>query len=869
MLLAALFMILFSIALTIAPAARVHSWAVDLRWTHWIGTGAWLVAFATIHLGSRRTMVVQDPYLLPIAAFLTGWGLMTIYRLLPNFGLRQSIWLLVAGAVFTLALRLPPSLNFLRRYKYLWLFGGLVLTGLTLFFGTNPVGVGPQLWLGCCGIYFQPSEPLKLLLIVYLSAYLAERTIPGDPQAAIQIGKWLTPFLVPTLVMVGLALALLVVQRDLGTATIFIFLYTTLIYLATGRRRIPVLSALFLSMIGLVGYLAFDLVRLRIEAWLNPWLDPSGRSFQIVQSLLAVANGGVPGRGPGMGSPGLVPVAHSDFIFVAISEESGLLGVVALLGVLALLVHRGLRAAIYARNNFQRYLAAGIIAYLVGQSILIIGGNIRLLPLTGVTLPLVSYGGSSLLISILSLFILMRISENTEIQPYPLPAPKPYLQLGGLLFAGLAAIAILAGWWSVYRSADLLARQDNPRRAIDERFVRRGSLLDRANQALATTTGEAGSYTRRYDLTGLGPVLGYSQFQFGQAGLEANLDDYLSGRRGHPASTIWWYHLLYGQTPPGLDVRLALDTTLQNATDELLRNHTGAVVLLDATSGEILAMASHPGYDANQLAETWSELITDARSPLLNRATQGLYQAGSAFAPFLLAASYDHGYTLPPAPDQLSLRMDGLLLTCAVDPGSERTWEAILSAGCPYPIGQLVEQLLGAEPHLVADSLFAFGFFQTPAIRMVTAATPYQDRDTDPLRIGLGQGFSRVTPLQMALAAAALSNDGIVPVPRIALSVNVPPSGWVVLSPTGESQTAIGAIAAERTTRLLAAPELPYWQVLASAHDGAHIIHWYLAGTLESWDGSPLALALVLEDDNPVLAAEIGAQILRAALTLP
>lgn len=869
MLLAALFVIVSAVALTIAPAARVQTWETDLRWSHWIGVGAWLLSFGIIHHQLRRFMAIQDPYLLPIAAFLTGWGLLTIYRLLPTFGHRQAAWLLVAGAAFTAALRLPPTLNYLRRYKYLWLLGGLALTALTLLFGTNPVGAGPRLWLGCCGFYFQPSEPLKLLLIIYLSAFLAERTIPGDPDALVRQKGFLAPYLIPSLIMVGLALTLLFVQRDLGTASIFIFLYTTLVYLATGRRQIPALSGLFLAVIGVTGYLAFDLVRLRVEAWLNPWLDPSGRSFQIVQSLLAIANGGVPGRGPGMGSPGLVPVAHSDFIYTAIAEEGGLLLVVALLGILALLVHRGLKTAINARNNFQRYLAAGIIAHLVGQSILIIGGNIRLLPLTGVTLPFVSYGGSSLLISMLSLLILMRISEHSEEKPYPLAIIAPYLQFGGLLFVGLAAIAALTGWWGVYRSVDLLARVDNPRRAIDERFVQRGSLLDRSNLALATTTGEPGSYARQYTQVGLGPVLGYSHPQFGLVGLEASLDEFLTGRRGHPASTIWWYHIVYGQTPPGLDVRLALDAYLQRTADTLLQDHIGALVLVDANSGEILAMASHPGYDASQLAETWPELIANRGSPLLNRATQGVYQPGSALAPFWLAATYDRGLALPAEPDRLSMRLEEMLLTCTRDPGTVRGWGEILSAGCPYPTSLLVEQLNMTGTEVLRDSLLAFGFFQTPAIRMGTASTPYQDLETDPISIGLGQGFSRVTPLQMALAAAALSNGGVVPVPRIALSVNIPPSGWVVLPPLDEPETAVNASSAKRVAELLAVDDRPYWQALASAHNGTDVIHWYLAGTLESWEGSPLAMALVLEEVDVELAAEIGAQMLQAALSLP
>ncbi|RPJ49804.1 MAG: FtsW/RodA/SpoVE family cell cycle protein [Chloroflexi bacterium] len=207
--------------------------------------------------------------------------------------------------------------------------------------------------MGFCGIYLQPSEPLKLLLIAYLAAYLADR---------MPVSFSLAQLLSPTLILIGAALILLIGQRDLGTASLFILIYTVVVYLASQRNRLIGISLVILALAGVTGYLLFDVVRIRVDAWIDPWLDPAGRSYQIVQSIIAIANGQVLGRGPGLGSPGVVPVSHSDFIFASIAEESGLLGSVALLGLFALLVGRGFRAAIYASNNYSRYLAAGITA---------------------------------------------------------------------------------------------------------------------------------------------------------------------------------------------------------------------------------------------------------------------------------------------------------------------------------------------------------------------------------------------------------------------------------------------------------------------------------------------------------------------------
>ncbi len=642
LMLAALFLGLFALALTLSPAARARSWDVDYRGSHWLGLAVWLVGFGIIHWETRRRLPQRDPYLLPLIALLSGWGLLTIWRLTPYYGMRQTVWLALALVIVALGLRLPSDLSFLRRYKYLWLTGGLSLTALTLLFGTTPMGFGPHLWLGCCGLYLQPSEPLKLLLIVFLAAYFTDwsNVITLSRSNIATLSR--LQILVPTGIMTGIALLLLIVQRDLGTASIFIFIYAVMVYLATGWRWIPLIAALLLTAAGALGYLLFDVVRIRIEAWINPWLDPTGRSYQIVQSLISVANGGVFGRGPGMGSPTLVPVSHSDFIFSAIAEETGLVGALGLIVLLGLLAHRGLLIALRARGTFHRLLAAGLTAFLIGQSMLIIGGNLRLLPLTGVTLPFVSYGGSSLVVSFFVALLLLKISSPTPPSPAPLHsrAPDPILRITAFQRIALTATALTARWWAYVRGPELITRTDNPRRALDDRYVVRGALLARGDTTLAETTGQPGKLSRSYAYPALGPVSGYNHPVYGQAGLEASLDPTLRGIEGNDPATIWWNHLLYGQSPPGLDVRLTLDLELQALADDLLDGHSGALILLNAETGEILVMASHPGFDPNQLDEAWDQLIQNPLAPLINRVTQGSYPTGDlAGLPFMQAAA--------------------------------------------------------------------------------------------------------------------------------------------------------------------------------------------------------------------------------------
>ncbi len=793
--LAGLFLSLYALALTISPAARARSWDTDLRWSHWLGMGIWVIAVFLIHQQMANNTPDADPYLFPASALLAGWGLLTIWRLDEGFGLRQALWLIVCSGSLIIGLKFSKILNILYRYKYVFLTSGLFLTLMTLFLGTNPGGSGPRLWLGCCGLYLQPSEPLKLLLVVYLSAFLADR---------IPIQAKLLPLLLPSLFLTGLALAILLTQRDLGTASIFIFLYATMVYMASGKRRILLISFALLISAAVGGYYFIDIISYRLTAWINPWTDPSGRSFQVIQSILAVSNGGLYGRGLGMGSPGLVPVAHSDFIFTSIAEESGMLGSFALLALLALIAIRGFLIAIRASNNFRRLLAAGITMYFSAQSILIIGGNLRLLPLTGVTLPFVSYGGSSLLTSFIGLLILILISNEIDEEPAQLKQPLPYLHMAGLIGVGLLACGLVYGWWAGIRADDLLSRTDNPRRAIADRFVMRGALFDRQNRAINITTGQPGTFTRHYLIPQLSPITGYTHPVYGQAGLEASLDPYLRGIQGNPALLIWWDHVLYGQPPTGLNFRLSLDLDIQKRADDLIGNHTGVLILVNAQSGEILAMASHPSFDANLLDSEGETLSTSINAPLLNRATQGLYPVGSIIKPFLSAA-FDKT-----SPDNTELIK-------------------------------------------LYDTL---GFYRTPQLNMPAAAANPKGTIKD----------LAISPVQMVSAAAALSNGGLCPGLQIASAVETPTQGWVVLAKKEKSSSCLPLEGIKRVSSALQKEGMLYWENVGSSADKSQSVTWYIAGTLPNWSGTPLAVVVLLEDTVPSMAKEIGREVLQKTI---
>ncbi|NPV84749.1 MAG: FtsW/RodA/SpoVE family cell cycle protein [Anaerolineae bacterium] len=848
--LAALFMLCFSLALTLAPAVRMRSWDVALRWWHWLGFFVWLFGFSLIHRQLRNLLPEHDPYILPIAAFISGWGLLTIYRLSTNFGLRQTLWLAFSLFILWKGLKSPGIIELFKKYKYVLLISGLILTAATFIFGTYPGGAGPRLWLGCCSIYFQPSELLKLLLIIYLAAYLASR-LPFYPS--------LLQILTPTLILVGAALIILLAQRDLGTASIFILLYFVIIYLVTSKRRILLTSLLTLTATALLGYVSFAIIRYRVESWLNPWIDPSGRSYQIIQSLLAVAAGGTFGRGPGLGSPGLVPVAQSDFIFAAIAEETGLTGTIALVAMLALLTGRGLHIALHASNSYHRYLAIGITTYFAGQSILIIGGNLRLLPLTGVTFPFVSYGGSSLLISFIAVMILLWVSDSED-EPAPLRSVSPYILVGGAFLAGFAAIAITNGYWAFLRNSDLLTRTDNPRRSISDRYIYRGALLDRNNQIITSTQGKPGAYTRSLLYPPLSPVVGYTNPTYGQAGLEASLDPYLRGQQGHPAFEYWRSHVLYGLPPSGLDIRLTIDLRLQKIADELLNGKTGAAILMNAQSGEILVMVSHPFFDSNTLSENWEAWTNDPDAPLLNRTTQAQYPPGTAITPFLAAEALTNT-SIPQPPINPSVFTNGKYWHCAQEVPDNASWAELLSSGCPGATQKLSKTLSSAQ---LIDLFHRLGFDQTPTLQLAQAQ-PLQLPETLSANDILSSNPPvRITPLQMAIAASTLSHKGVRSAPIITLAVHTPHQGWVFL-PGEAPQKALPNEVIPQVTELITIPQTLLWQVHANAYQDEEVFTWYLAGTTPAWQGTPLVLVILLEENNPSEAERIGRQILESA----
>ncbi len=405
-----------------------------------------LLLFIAISLGLSWRMQQADQMVLPMVALLTGLGLMMIARLEPDLlnqlceaedgsayscyagiDTRQTIWVIIGLAVFSVVLFVPwddifrryfrtSLMDFLSHQRYVWLALGITLILLTFVFGSDPNQSGVRAWFNFGFFSFQPSELLKIILVIFLASYLddhRELVARGYKLGPLTLPP--LPYLIPLVGMWGMAMGLIVFQRDLGAALMLFSVFLAMLYVATGSGAYVLAG---LSAFGFGSYLLYRviaIVQTRVTIWLDPWATAQGSGYQIIQGVYALASGGVFGEGLGRGYPTIVPAAHTDFIFTSIAEEMGLAGAIAVLIAYILLVFRGYHIALSLPGRFRGFeqlMAVGLTTILAVQTFIIVGGNLRLIPLTGITLPFISYGGSSIVMNFLIVGLLLRISAG-------------------------------------------------------------------------------------------------------------------------------------------------------------------------------------------------------------------------------------------------------------------------------------------------------------------------------------------------------------------------------------------------------------------------------------------------------------------------
>jgi cell division protein FtsW (lipid II flippase) len=373
-----------------------------------------LALFVAAHLAVRRLAPESDPILLPMAALLNGLGYVVIAGLDEDLAAAQASWTAIGILAFVATLWLIRRPRDLVRYRYTFMVVGLGLLLLPLLPGIGKNINGSRIWVDLGFFNFQPGEVAKVVLAIFFAAYLS------DQRELISTSVWKVgplrlpdpKYLGPILIAWGVTLVVMVYQRDLGSSLLFFALFVVMVWVATQRTSFLVIGTGLFAAGAAFAWNSFGHVRQRVDIWLDPWKDPSGSGYQLIQGLFAMAFGGVTGTGLGLGGEVDIPASENDFIFAVIAEQLGLLGGALLIMAYLLMVGSGLRIAARADHAFDKLLATGLTLLLGFQAFIIIAGVVRLLPLTGVTLPFVSYGGSSLVVNYVLLALLLRISDQ-------------------------------------------------------------------------------------------------------------------------------------------------------------------------------------------------------------------------------------------------------------------------------------------------------------------------------------------------------------------------------------------------------------------------------------------------------------------------
>jgi peptidoglycan glycosyltransferase len=760
-------------------------------------------AFILAHLAIRRLAPNADPALLPVVFALSGIGIAFVMRLAPSTASRQVLWLFLAIAVMLATLLLVRSIRKLGSYKYLLMLGGIVLLLLPIFIGKEVYGA--KLWVFVGSFSFQPGELAKVLIALFLAGYLADNremlSVGGR-----RVGKFTIPdlrTLAPLLIMWAMSLVIVVFERDLGSAALFFGLFLVMIYVATGRWLYVVMGVGLAAIGGTAAFFAFSHVQQRVDIWLDPFADRYGSGMQLIQGLYSLADGGLFGTGIGRGQPYLISVVASDFIFDAIAEEMGLLGASAVLLLFVLFAVRGFTIAARANSDVAAFSAAGLTTSIVLQAFVIVGGVTRFIPLTGVTLPFMAQGGSSLLASFVIVGLLLRASDSGTGHEKELAGVTGFdggilgrVTLGKrltLLVTGFACLfALLIGnlTWHMVINAEAMQKDPLNNHVLERNAnVQRGAILTSDGVVLAQSEkGDDGSWNRVYPKDALAAhVVGYVSPTFGAAGVEAAYAETLAGRTGFGS---WSNALdaLAARDVPGNDVYLTLDSRIQAAAEQALVGQVGGAVVLDARSGAVLALASAPTYNINEVEAlfTTGDDGTGSKSgngELFNRATQGLYAPGSTFKTVTLSAALAQGsVTLDSAYDS---------------PGSIEIGNAPITNFGGYAYGN-VSLLKGFE--VSSNTVFAQVADDIGATQLCTVAGRFgfnQELDTDfnvtaslmpnPTEMtkwetawaGVGQPVGeqgtghkspagpQATVLQMAMVGAGIANDGVVMTPHV------------------------------------------------------------------------------------------------------
>lgn len=887
-------------------------------------------AFAAAHIGVRIFAPGADPAILPVVFTLSGIGITFVTRLQPDASLGQVVFLFLGVALMVGTLAVVKNLEVVKRYKYVLGIAGIILLVLPMFIGTEIYG--SKLWIKIGGFQFQPGEFAKVLIVLFLAGYLAEnrellsisnRTVLGIKFPRLRL-------LYPLFIVWGVCLLVVAFERDLGSALLFYTIFLIMLYVATGRVSYVIIGLALLAVGAFGMYQIMSHVQVRVAIWLDPFSDAQNLGYQIVQSLFSLADGGLAGVGIGKGMADIIPVVASDMIFAAIGEEMGLLGGSAVLLLFMLFAVRGLTTAARAKSDLAAFSAAGLTAAISFQAFTIVGGVTKLIPLTGVTLPFMSQGGSSLLASFVIVALLLRAGDeatgrSTEIantstdlatagyrttvrgshmRRPALDTPESGLlgrvalanRLTRTVFLFTALFAVLIGnitYIQVIKASEYQDMPSNNHTINKARFIKRGSIITADGLTLAESIQQAdGTYARSYPNGNLAAhVVGYYSQQYGTMGIENTQNDTLTGSKDYSS---WQNALnsLAGISEPGNSVQLTIDSRIQRAAEQALAGRVGAIVALDPRNGAVLAWASAPTFDNTniQAAIEAANASGGADTSMYDRATLALYTPGSTFKVLTLASALENGLaTLDTTYDSPGrMEIGGADVVSIGERGHGKISLAKAFALSSNTVFGQVADGLGAEK-LVATAR-AFGYGQQLGLDFTTAASvmpnPEEMTEWELAWAGAGQPVGQghtpgpqATVMQNALMAATIANNGIAMNPYVVSQI-LAPDGTVLKTTRGRSlgQAVSSGTAAQVKQAMLDVVQNGTGSAAAIA--GVKVAG--KTGTAETnnananstfvgfapYDTPTVAIAVVIEQNakGEESAAAVGGQVLRAAL---
>lgn len=867
-------------------------------------------SFIIAHFAVRKFAPGADPAILPVVFALSGIGIAFVTRLAPELAVNQVMWLFLGVVLMVLVIALIKNIDKIANYKYTLMIIGVILLISPLIPGIGTEIYGSRIWLSIAGFSFQPGEIAKIFIVLFLAGYLAVNREMLSV-FTVRIGPFNLPdfrTLVPLLLMWAIAFMIVIFQKDLGSALVFFFIFLLMLYTATGKKFYLVVGLLLAAIGAVAAWSLFSHVQVRVDTWLDPFADAQNTGFQLVQSLYSMADGDLFGVGIGRGYSDIIPIVESDFIFAAIAEETGLLGAAGVLLLYLCLAVRGIVTAARAKSDVSSFIAVGMTAIIVVQAFIIVGGVTRLIPLTGLTLPFISQGGSSLIASFIAVGFLLKCGDEGTGIGKEIKSGTTSLKVDGVLgrislgkrLTGVMIIfsvmfALLVGnltYIMIFQADYYQSMPGNNHTLAKEAKSERGTISTYDGTVLAhSIKQDNGSYTREYPSGDLAShVVGYYSQTYGSSGIESAYNDTLKGQENF-ASWTDLFNSLAGTSSPGNDVTLTLNSKIQRAAQDALSGYSGACVVLDPNTGAILAMASTPGYNASDFESILEQNAAgNETSQLLNRAIQTRYAPGSTFKVLTLGvalenniASEDSVYSSPsemeignaPVTNYGGFGYGDITLKRATEVSSNTVF------------GQLGVEI-GAE--LLVRTAEDFGFnseidFDLPVTSSLmpdpSEMTEWETAwaaDGQPVGEHESPAGPQATVLQMALIGSAIANDGIVQKPYLVESIsNAEGATSYTATPEKMSQvfssstanrakTVLEGVVNEGTGTAAAVPGVQVAGKTGTAETGKTIDDSWFVGLAPS-DNPSVVIAIVIEEGADSGGAASKAQnVLKTAL---